>query len=223
MSKRLLDNGHRYPAVALDLGDIPAAPEQPVGDTRRSPGAPPEFRGGLPVAGNVEERGGAHDDLPQFVGRIVAQAADVAEPAVERRGEHSRARGGAHERKGFEREADGPGGRSFTDRNVEGEVLHGRVERLLDNAVQPVDLVDEENFPFRKVRQVAGEVALLFEHRARGGEDVDPEFVGEDARECGLAEAGRTAEEDVVERLIGKCRELSLDAARKQAPLCSAK
>ena len=37
--------------------------------------------------------------------------------------------------------ADGP----FADDNIQGELLHGRIQDLLDHAAQAVDLVDEKD------------------------------------------------------------------------------
>ena len=86
--------------------------------------------------------------------------------------------------------------------DVELEVLHRRVEDLLDGARQPVDLVDEEDVAVVEVGEDRGEVAGPLERRAA---DVmckpDAHLGGDDAGERGLAQPGRAGEQQVVERL----------------------
>ena len=45
---------------------------------------------------------------------------------------------------------------ALADDDVEGEVLHRRVEHLLDDAVEPVHLVDEEHVALLKTGQDGG-------------------------------------------------------------------
>ena len=51
------------------------------------------------------------------------------------------------------------------DDDVELEVLHRRIEDLFDGRRQAVNLVDEQHFARLQVRQDAGEVAGLLDHR----------------------------------------------------------
>src|SRR5262245_31775385 len=70
-----------------------------------------------------------------------------------------------------------------------------------------MDLVDEQHVTFFEVRQQRGEVAGLGDHRARGGTEVDAKLARDDLRQRGLAEAGRTDEQHVVERFLARaCR-----------------
>ena len=64
-----------------------------------------------------------------------------------------------------------------------------------------MDLVDEQEVALLEVGQQAGEVARLLDHRAGGDAHVAAHLGAEDEGEGGLAEAGRAAEQDVVERL----------------------
>ena len=50
-------------------------------------------------------------------------------------------------------------GRALADDDVEEEVLHRRIEHLLDLVVEAVDLVDEEDVALLEVREDGGEVA----------------------------------------------------------------
>ena len=79
-----------------------------------------------------------------------------------------------------------------TDDQVELEVLHRRVEDLLDRRRQPVDLVDEQDVARLQVGQQCGEIAAALDHRARGGTEADAHFAGDDLRERRLAEPRRS-------------------------------
>ena len=95
--------------------------------------------------------------------------------------------------------------------DVEREVLHRRIKDLLDGAGQAVDLVDEQHVARAEVRQQRREVAGLFDRRAARDAQVHAELVRDDARERRLAEARRTVEQHVVERLIAPARGLDVD------------
>ena len=84
---------------------------------------------------------------------------------------------------------------------IDGEVLHGGIEQLLDDARQPVDLVDEKDVLLRQVAQEADEIAAALDRRAGRRHEVRPHLVGDDAGQRGLAEAGRTIEEHMIDAL----------------------
>ena len=64
-----------------------------------------------------------------------------------------------------------------------------------------MDFVNEQHVAFFEVGEQAGEVAGLFDGRAAGAFEVGAHRLGEDVGERGFAQAGRAAEQDVVERL----------------------
>ena len=78
-------------------------------------------------------------------------------------------------------------------------VLHRRIEDFLHRRGHPVDLVDEQHVPRFEVGEDGGEVARLVEDGPRGGAEVHPKLTRHDLGEGGLAEAGRTEQEDVIE------------------------
>ena len=90
------------------------------------------------------------------------------------------------------------GRRALPDDDVELEVLHRRVEDLLDGAGEPVDLVDEEDVAVVELGEDGGEVAGPLQRRARGEVELHPHLDGDDARQRGLADAGRAGEQQVV-------------------------
>ena len=60
-------------------------------------------------------------------------------------------------------------------------------------------------------REQRGELALVLDGRACAVTTLQAELVAEDVRDGGLAQAGRAAEEDVIERLAALARRLHVD------------
>ena len=89
---------------------------------------------------------------------------------------------------------------ALAEDDVEAEVLERRVEDLLRGAVEPVDLVDEEDVA-RLERGEDRRDVLLLERRAGDRAEADAELLADDLRERRLAEARRAGEQHVVERL----------------------
>ena len=145
-------------------------------------------------------------------GVVEVEAVDRAEAVAQGRADHRVARGRADEREVRHREPDRARAGPLADDEVEGEVLHRRVEDLLDGAREAVDLVDEEDVVLLEVREDGGEVAGALDRGAAGGADGDAHLVRDDVREGRLAEAGRAVEEQVVERFAALLRRLDGDA-----------
>ena len=74
-----------------------------------------------------------------------------------------------------------------------------------------MDLVDEEHVALFEIGQERGEIAGLGDHRTRRGAKADTELLGHDLRQRGLAEAGRTDEQHVIQRLAALARRLDED------------
>ena len=96
--------------------------------------------------------------------------------------------------------------------DVELVVLHRGIERLLDDRREPVDLVDEQHIARLQVGEDRGEVARPLEHRPRGLAQVHAELGGQYVGERGLAEARRSEDEDMVQRLAARARRVDEDA-----------
>ena len=118
----------------------------------------------------------------------------------QRRGEQAAARGRADEREARQVQPHAARVRSLVDDDVEFEILHRRVEIFLDGLLQAMDFVDEQHVALLEIGEQAGEVAGLLDGRAAGALEVRAHRLGEDVGEGGLAEAGRAAEQDVIER-----------------------
>src|SRR5439155_6680832 len=100
----------------------------------------------------------APDDGRQLGGLVEVEAAGEAETIPQRGGEHAGAGGCADEREAGDVDPDRPGGGALADDDVEAEVLHRRVQDLLDGAGEPVDLIDEEHVAVLEVGQDGGQV-----------------------------------------------------------------
>ena len=74
-----------------------------------------------------------------------------------------------------------------------------------------MDLVDEQNVIGLQIGEQRGQVARLFDHRARGLPQVDAELVGDDVAQRGLAEPGRAEDQHVVECLATALGSLDID------------
>ena len=185
-------------AVAPDLGEVADAPQQPVGDAGRAPGPTGDLGRAGYVDLHAEDAGGALHDGRQLAGRVVVEPRHEAEPIPQRPGDQPGAGGGPDEGEAGQREADGRGRRALAHDDVELEVLHGRVEDLLDRAGQAVDLVDEQHVAVVELGDDGREVAGPLEGRARGDVDPDAHLGRDDAGQAGLAEAGRPGQQEVV-------------------------
>jgi hypothetical protein len=65
-----------------------------------------------------------------------------------------------------------------------------------------MDFVDEKDIAFLKIGEESGEVASFLDGRATGALEVRAHGLGEDVSEGGFAEAGRAAEESVVDGFV---------------------
>ena len=167
--------------------------------------------GALAVDLDVEDPGGALDDQRQVLGAVVLEAVADAEAVAQRRGQEARAGGRADQRERRQRQGDGARARALAEHDRQLAVLHRRVERLLDRAAEPVDLVDEEDAAGLQRGEEGGDVGLALQRRARGLHQRHAELGGDDVGERGLAEPGRAGEQDVVERLAAPARRLDED------------
>ena len=91
-------------------------------------------------------------------------------------------------------------------------VLHRRIEELLDDRPEAMDLVDEQDVAGAQIGERADQVARLLQRRPRARADVDAELARDQLGERRLAESRRAEEERVVERLAPGERRVDVDA-----------
>ena len=191
----------------MDLGVVAHPLEQPVHDPRRAPPAPRD-RHATPRWSISMSRIRAERSTISVSSGLLVEVEPVRrpEPVAQRRRDPPGARRRADDRERLEAQPQAPRRRALADHHVEREVLHRRVEDLLDRAVEAVDLVDEQDVALLEAGEDRGEVARPLDRRAGRVADVHAELAGDDRRERRLAEAGRAVEEDVVRRLSPRLR-----------------
>ena len=150
---------------------------------------------------DAEHPGTAAHDREQLVVAVEVEPHRDAEAVAQRRGEETGAGGGADQGEAGKLDPDRAGGRAFANDEVELEVLHCRIEDLLDGRIEPMDLVDEQDVALLEIGEERCEIAGAGDHRAGGGAEVHPELARHDLGERRLAEPRRAGEEDMVEGL----------------------
>src|SRR5271167_5186080 len=140
----------------------------------------------------------------------------LAKAVAQRRTQQSRAGRCTDHRERLYRELHGPRSRPFSDHNIELEVLHRRIENLFDHSCETMDLVDEQYVTLIEIVHDCGKIACTFDRRPRGYPQVDTELTRDDMSQRGLAEAGRSGKQNVIERLAAYARRL--DRHRENLP-----
>ena len=158
-----------------------------------------------------EQPRAADNDLFQLLLGVEIQPHRNAEAIAQWIGEQARARGRADQGEFRKLDLHRSRRRAFADDEVELEILHRGIEHFLHRRAQAMDLVDEQHVALFEIGEQRGEIAGLGDHRPRRGAEADAEFARDDLRQRGLAEAGRTDEQHVIQRLAALARGLDED------------
>ena len=150
-------------------------------------------------------------DLHELLGGVHLQPEDDAEAVAQRRGQRARARRRADQRELGQLNADAVGHRALASDDVQRVVLHRRIEHLFHGVGQAVNLVDEQHVALREIRHQRDQIARALDGRAAGDADVRPHLGGDDVGQRRLAQAGRTVEQDMIQRLASLARRLNVD------------
>ena len=118
-----------------------------------------------------------------------------------RRRQLAGARGGADQRETFDRQLDGARARADAGDNLDAKILHRRVQALLDDRQQAVDLVDEQDVAFLQRRQDARQIAFALQRRPGRHAHLGSHFIRQQIRERRLPQTRRTRQKDMVERV----------------------
>jgi hypothetical protein len=184
------------------LGIVADATKKVVGDARRAATAPGNLVRAFFLDFDVEEARGARDDLLELLGFVVIEALVNLEAREERRSEKAAACGGANQGKAGQSQANAASVGTLVNNDVELEIFHCGIEVFLDCLLEAMDFVDEEDVAFLKVGEKPGEIARFLDGRSAGALDVGTHGFGEDVCQCGFAETGWAAEEDVVDGFV---------------------
>ena len=186
---------------AADLGVVAHPLQEAVRDPRRAARAAGDERGGVSVEGDVEDLGRSAQDVLELRLGVVVEPIGHAESVAQRPGDAPHPRRRADDGDLLDLQPDRARARALAEHDVEGEVLHRRVQDLLDDVAEPMDLVDEQHVALAQAGQDRGQVAGPLDGRARGGADLSAHLGGDDVRERRLAQPRRAVQEDVVDRL----------------------
>jgi hypothetical protein len=145
-------------------------------------------------------------------GVVIIQPLANGKTRQQRRGQQAAARGRADEREARQRQAHAAGVGALVNNDVQLEILHRRIKIFLDGFLQAVDFVNEQNVALLQIGQQAGQVAGLLDGRAAGAFEAGPHAFGDDVGQGGFAQAGRPAEQQMIQRfaaLLAACTAIS--------------
>ena len=129
----------------FDHGEIAHPPEQPPGDARRAARAPGDLVRAVGGERQADHSCAAGDNALQLLGGIKIEADRNAEPVAQRRSEEPGAGRRADQGEPGEVDLHRARRRPRADDEVELEILHRRIENLLDRRIEAVNLVDEQH------------------------------------------------------------------------------
>ena len=153
---------------------------------------------------DTEQPGAAAEDALEVGLLVVVEVPGEAEAVAQRRREQPGPGGRPDDGEGRQLERDRGGAGALAHHDVHPEVLHGHVEHLLGRAGHPVDLVEEEHLALGERGQDGREVARVLDRGAGGQPQGGVHLRGHDHRQRGLAEPGRTGEQDVVRGAVAQ-------------------
>ena len=101
--------------------------------------------------------------------------------------------------------------RTLPDNEIHAKIFHGGIKDFFHGWLEAMNFIEEEDFALFKRSEDGREVAFAFEKWAGAGFNGDVKLVGQNLCERGLAEAGRTIKEDVIESLFAIARGFKSD------------
>ena len=197
--------------VEADIREITHALQQAVRESRRTAGTQCDALSAGVVNVYIQHLRGTSYDLHQLLGGVELELRDDAETVTERCGQQACTSRRTDQREVREIQADRARGGVLSEHDIDGEILHRRVQHLLDLTVQAVDLVDEEHIALRKSVQNRGDLARLLDRRPRGHLDIHPELIRDDVTDGRLAESRWAVKQAVIQGLSAVLRRLNID------------
>ena len=90
----------------------------------------------------------------------------------------------------------------MVDHDINSEILHRRVEILLDGRLEAVNFVDEEDSSSRHRREETRQISSLLDRRTTRSAHLGLHGIAQDVGQSRLTESGRAAQQDVLERFV---------------------
>ena len=122
----------------------------------------------------------------------------------QRRSEQAGAGSGTNEREVVQVNLNSARTRPFINHDINAIILHGRVEILLHDRAQAVDLVDEQHIVFLQRGEQTGQVTGFVEHWAGGHLKAHSKLVGYDIGQGRFAQSRRAKKQGMVEALMAQ-------------------
>src|SRR3984957_19466246 len=210
--ERAVGERARHALCAFDHGEVAPAPEQAPADARRAARALGDLVRAVIGQRQPDHSRAARDNALQLFRGVKIEPDRNAETIAQRGGEEACACRCADQSEPGEVDLHRARRRPGADDEVELEILHRRIENLLDRWVETVNLVDEQHVPRLEIGELPSEIARLADDRTRGRMEIDAELARDDLRQSGLAESRRADEQHVIERLAARFGGLDEDA-----------
>jgi len=150
---------------------------------------------------DVQNARGALDDQQQFLRGVKLQPQGDAETVAQRRGELAGAGRGADKREMRQLQMQGVGGWTFAENNINGVVLHGRVQNFLVRPVQSVNFIHKQDVALAEIGKHGNKIAGFFYSRAGGYAHVHSHFICYYSCKRGFAKPRRAVKQNVIKRL----------------------
>jgi len=187
-----------------NFSEVSHTAQKTVRDARCAARAHGDLGGAVAVDGNTQDFCRPLDDPAKFVVGVELQAKKDAEARAQRGRQQARACGRRDKGEGVDAHDVRASRRAGADHDVELIILERGVELFFHDGLEAMDLVEEEDLFGLEVGEDGGHVALDLQGGAGRLLKTDVELIRNDRREGGFAEAGRSEEEDVVERLAAR-------------------
>ena len=184
--------------MTADGGDIADAAQQSTGDPRRTTRAAGDFRRAIICQIHAKPQGLVGEDHRQFVTVVELQPHLNSEAVTKRRCQQAGAGCCADKGEGRQINPHRSCRRPLANDQIQLEILHRRIENLLNRRVQTVNLVDEQHIARLQVGQQRRQIAGARDHRAGCCAKADAEFAGDDLRQRCLSKSRRAVKEAVV-------------------------
>ena len=155
-------------SLALDHRKVAHAAQKCVGDTRSTARAQSNLNSRIVINRDAEDRSCTLHNTCQHRSIVVFEVALYAETGPQRRGQKAAAGRSTDKRKRRKLNLNRACRGTLIQHNINLIVLHCRVEILLDNRAQSMNLVNEQHIARTEVCQQTRQVARFVEHRARG-------------------------------------------------------
>src|SRR5262249_54063127 len=151
----------------FNLRVVAHAPQQTVGNARRSTRTARDFAGAAPVYFHIEQLRRTLHNASELFRRVKFEPRHDPEAVTQRVRQHTRARSGAYQRERRQVELDRPRRGPLPYHDVDLEILKRGIEDLFHYRRQTMNLVDKQNVLGLEVGEHGREIARPFYNRAR--------------------------------------------------------